>query len=214
MEENPVTTETITNRKWPLDLRKRYICVSIVSALAHFVFSMLEFLSFLHYIRFNPIPQPMPVIRSIGERTLLRRTNSLNRQKSLDLLRRWHQSPSPAATAPSLCRNYCSLPSRLAKVLGSSIFNVNTKHLARVLLRDKNIEQAVNSVLDAVRRMQSREKKSVKFIFAFKRLLRFLADIENSRTSSVIEFFVNSCKRYAWAARHLDHCSVACSSRG
>lgn len=43
-------------------------------------------------------------------------------------------------------------------------------------------------MLEAVRRMQGRARKSVKFRFAFKQLLRFLADIESSSISSTIEF--------------------------
>lgn len=55
-------------------------------------------------------------------------------------------------------------------------------------MRDKETEKTANSVREAVQSIQGRAKKSVKFRFAFKQLVRFLTDIEHSSVSTVVSF--------------------------
>lgn len=178
------------SKSWTLDPSRDCVCISILSFIVNFLLSFLEFCSYLHLKFFSPAPILKAKPRSIGERTLFSRTNSLNRQNSLDLLKKWHQRPTMVEKTPPsmLVYRYESFQDRIQAVVTAIVISVHTRHSAKYFLSDKEVEKTVNCVLNAVRKMQTVTKKSVKFRFAFKQLGKFLGDIEKSRVSSVTEF--------------------------
>lgn len=83
---------------------------------------------------------------------------------------------------------YMSFREALESLVVSASFSAHGKHVARIALNDSNKLQTAASVTKAVKNIQVRAKKSVKFRFLFRNLLTFLDDIEKSRACNLISF--------------------------
>lgn len=83
----------------------------------------------------------------------------------------------------------CSTFSDLIEsVVVSTGFVAHSRHIARLVLNDKDPVTTAARVMEAVKKIKESARKSVKFRFLFRTLISFLEDIENSRSSSITEF--------------------------
>lgn len=173
------------SEKWVLDPVALTSLIRVVCSLFRCLFFVMEIFTRVRLL-FSREGQKKDInVRSIGERTVIRRQNSFQRKDSLEVLTSWFDQD---ASFQSKTYEYRSCSEMLETMVVTSSFSAHAKHMAYLALNDKNKRKTVARVVEAVKSIQVRAKKSVKFRFFFNHMLSFLEDLEKSRTSSLSSF--------------------------
>lgn len=180
------TTPSKQDRLYSLDPSRWALVIRIICLLFRFIFVVMECFTRAKEGIFGSEKQNKLEIRSIGERTVLTRQNSLHRKSSIELLMSsWFERS--AISGHEKC-SYVSRKDAMESVIVSSSFSAHGKRMASLVLRDKDKRNTISKAKAALRSIQVGARKSVKFRFLFKNLMAFLEDVEKSRVSSVAEF--------------------------
>lgn len=176
--------------KWVLDPSSKNVLIELFSVIFYVLFTLLEAVAVSVNKLIKPREKKRHALHSIGDRTQIARSNSLQRTNSADILREWANRYRRARQGADIdpLYDYSSLSSLCATLLLYTAWVSYGKQMARLVLGDQKPEETASRVVESVKRIQARAKKSVKFRFQFKDLLRFLDDIEESRACSVTEF--------------------------
>lgn len=171
----------IEGKDWSLTL-----CV--LSFFFSVVFSALEIYNTLKNFLFKKNKSSPISIRSIGERTLVSRTNSLQRKDSSEVLRSWLSEDKVSKDGFNTKYTYSNFSDLIESVVVATTFVGHARHVARLVLNDKDPVTTAAKLVETVKKIKQRARKSVKFQFLFRELIHFLEDIENSRSSSITTF--------------------------
>lgn len=191
-------------RQLPLDpnnpcryLKPIYLCIRLLLI-------PIDFILFLTTKYLSRQKQPSSY-NVLGKRTPLQRSNSLHRQNSLQLLR---SSISDESHHFSTIYYYSGYYDLFDAQFTSIIITAQAKNMEWLLSKDPNPTETANSLVNAVKRMKQRAKKSIKFRFLFKQLISFFTIFETSRASTITAFIhqiaqeINS-RNLLWFAKFL-----------
>eukprot|EP00177_Eucheuma_denticulatum_P003875 GFKZ01007015.1.p1 GENE.GFKZ01007015.1~~GFKZ01007015.1.p1 ORF type:complete len:481 (+),score=57.35 GFKZ01007015.1:306-1748(+) len=176
--------------KWLVDPTRKNLLIELFSVMFYISFSLLEAVAVVLNKWMKTPQKTRHTLHSIGDRTQIARSNSLQRTNSADILREWinRYKRDRTETGTHAVYDYPSFSSLCVTLFFYTAWLSYGKQMAKLVLSDQKPTETASRVLESVKRIRARAKKSVKFRFQFKDLLHFLDDLEKSRACSVTDF--------------------------
>lgn len=171
------------------DPRKYRTYIYVVSTICVWWFQILELFSIIldrigsKYCLLDEVFHEDEV-NSVGERTVLARSNSISRVDSTELLLGWLEV-KPIDGMP-----YCYYESKLQMwryIIQASVRTGYIRFLCSLVLRNQDISVPLNKLAKTFTCMKREAQKSVKFRFLFKKFIKWLEHTEKGKVEDMIQ---------------------------